>query len=713
MSLLPCDAFEPIFTKFVGLKIGYVQLPGNVGDRLIALGAKSLFDTFDINFLELSDQQVFDNEVPQNVDEIVISGGGNLGRCYYDCYQLRQASLNCGLPVTILPQSFASFDEDLSAFKFVYLRETASHAFAPSYQLMPDLALFAPDTNTIQASIFEKGVFLREDIESVFSDYSLSIVDPVRNNYQPDDYIEFASRFAHIITDRLHFAIAGLIAKRQVTLLPNSTGKNKAMFDTWLEKLGCQWLENLTSINYDKSKIIDEHWQIITPVPKYSLPWHTSYQRISPIPADADKNTESVFSLCDGERTISDIAHEIAKEQSLTVNEVAENVAATIDKLYLNRKLRPLTAKELHLQVLPDYESQGWTYKRALVRRNRQRATELWFSVPSVQSDFLSKNDDCFVIAMLMQAMFDKVPLRLIGGAVSLGLIENLNHFQDHWQKWRPELNKIKIYADVELNNSKPVKQQLVLGFSGGLDSSHALYQHNVSDSLDLTPVSAALMVQGFDIPLSDTTGFEKALHRAKRITDDVSIPLLKMHTNFRGVVKDHWQDPHGAALVAAMTVISAEYSVGVIASTMNKNIDHVWGSNPITDPMLGSNSFNIEHCGYEADRLDKFKDLSEWDAAINNLRVCWQGAERGENCGRCQKCVMTQLSLQCLELPLNCFSNPLNSDQLNGHIPRQFSGTLDSYDLRVMANYLKDNEINRGDSSFVWADYLINLFSD
>jgi exopolysaccharide biosynthesis predicted pyruvyltransferase EpsI len=54
-----------------------------------------------------------------------------------------------------------------------------------------------------------------------------------------------ASRYRRIITDRLHFAIAGLHAGREVTLLPNNSHKNRSMHETWLAGLGCHFAESV------------------------------------------------------------------------------------------------------------------------------------------------------------------------------------------------------------------------------------------------------------------------------------------------------------------------------------------------------------------------------------------------------------------------------------------------------------------------------------
>jgi exopolysaccharide biosynthesis predicted pyruvyltransferase EpsI len=59
------------------------------------------------------------------------------------------------------------------------------------------------------------------------------------------DYLTLAARHRRIITDRLHFAIAGLHAGRDVTLLANDYHKNRSMHETWLADLGCRFATTL------------------------------------------------------------------------------------------------------------------------------------------------------------------------------------------------------------------------------------------------------------------------------------------------------------------------------------------------------------------------------------------------------------------------------------------------------------------------------------
>jgi exopolysaccharide biosynthesis predicted pyruvyltransferase EpsI len=66
-----------------------------------------------------------------------------------------------------------------------------------------------------------------------------------------------ATQYKRIITDRLHFAISGLILGRETTILPNSYHKNRSMYETWLRDLGCNFAENLeTALDESRPTIL-------------------------------------------------------------------------------------------------------------------------------------------------------------------------------------------------------------------------------------------------------------------------------------------------------------------------------------------------------------------------------------------------------------------------------------------------------------------------
>jgi hypothetical protein len=229
--LLDPAAFAPVFEPLVGRFVGYVKAVGNVGDHLIELAMTQLLDAYGIRW------SLWDPEAPAEHDLLAFGGGGSMGDRYPVNHAIRGRALATGLPVVILPQSFTARED--RPFHRVYVRERRSLELRPDATLAPDLALGLrwPDP---PAPRHDLGVFLRRDCERV-GPKPMFVRDPIAPCRNPADYLALAARHRQIVTDRLHFAIAGLHAGREVTLLPCDYFKNHAMHETWLADLGCRF----------------------------------------------------------------------------------------------------------------------------------------------------------------------------------------------------------------------------------------------------------------------------------------------------------------------------------------------------------------------------------------------------------------------------------------------------------------------------------------
>jgi hypothetical protein len=158
---------------------------------------------------------------------------------------------------------------------------------------------------------------------------------------------------------------------------------------------------------------------------------------------------------------------------------------------------------------------------------------------------------DHFALAALFPAMrlFDACHIH---GEVSRSLLVNLSELNAFWHFWRPQ-----IYRQVHLETDKLAEKSLsseqrsghVFAFSGGVDSSATLRRH-ASESLGWRNrhVAAAVIIHGFDIPVSDIRGFRGAYERAERITSSVGVPLTSARTNLRELADD-WEDAFGVKL--------------------------------------------------------------------------------------------------------------------------------------------------------------------
>lgn len=106
------------------------------------------------------------------------------------------------------------------------------------------------------------------------------------------------------------------------------------------------------------------------------------------------------------------------------------------------------------------------------------------------------------------------------------------------------------------------------------------------------------------------------------------------------------------AGIASCMVWYQKSFSIGLVGSSQPYHtLALPWGSNPITDRMLSTDSFQLIHDGAGYSRTEKVREIAEWPEVQNYLRVCWEGQELDRNCGRCEKCVRTVLNFRALGL--------------------------------------------------------------
>lgn len=231
--MLDCNAWADIFVPLQNKRVGYSESIGNVGDKLIQMGMYKCLAYYNIEIVQ------------DNFDFILTSGGGNFGNLYPDEREHRETALKTGCPVIVLPQTaFDDYEYHYLYYK-VYFRERESFKNYRKPLFAPDLSLCL--TYEPKAAEFGRGIFLRNERERRLDfQHPENLGDPILLVEKPTDYLELAAKYESIITNRLHLAISGLICGRDVTLLPNSYFKNKAVYEASLRELGCKWQDDLS-----------------------------------------------------------------------------------------------------------------------------------------------------------------------------------------------------------------------------------------------------------------------------------------------------------------------------------------------------------------------------------------------------------------------------------------------------------------------------------
>ncbi len=276
---------------------------------------------------------------------------------------------------------------------------------------------------------------------------------------------------------------------------------------------------------------------------------------------------------------------------------------------------------------------------------------QLWWETTSGEPPPLPDRLDAVALTLLPKAMSYRQDLHL-EGPVAWSVLANAEEYIDAWSMWLPDLfGRVSVTADEVIDDRHdgpgPFPTTAVTAFSGGVDGTYATYAHShgLLGRRSLS-VAAAVQVHGFDIPIDDHEGFALASEAARRITDEIGVPLITMRTNWKTVADPHWEMTFGAALAGVLHHFTDRAGVACVAADNTYPQTTIpWGTNPITGPLLSSRRMRHVHTGAGVGRTQKCQALGHLSAVRAGIRVCWAGQEAGRNCGRCEKCVRTKVN--------------------------------------------------------------------
>ncbi|MGD8386725.1 MAG: hypothetical protein PVG49_06265 [Desulfobacteraceae bacterium] len=380
----------------------------------------------------------------------------------------------------------------------------------------------------------------------------------------------------------------------------------------------------------------------------------------------------------------------------------------------------------LHIWPETPARRDGHVVLSATIEAPDQERSRLWYSIPESLEGDIAQNADPFVIGTIYLLMQSGHEVR-VHGEVSPSLLWNLEEFQGAWTSWEPGLKKVPIRAD---NEKEPEFQrnssESIVAFSGGVDSCFTAFHYTRNHGLaHPSPLTAGVMMHGFDIPLSQPEVFASALKRSRAMLSSLDLELIPIATNYRELVTD-WVHSFGAATASCLCLFSKRFRAGYISQGLTFNDFHLLheGSNPLTDPLLSSDSFSIVPTGSAYNRASKIFAMREWDEFLRYLRVCWQGPNKDQNCCECEKCMRNILTFRALGLGLPpCFPKDVDERMIQslslgaGHLPEmRYSGLkrlatshgaqgswLDVIDKRLA--YIRRNR--RAENSWILRQYL------
>ena len=677
--VIPASHYRKLFNDISGV-IGYIPMNGNVGDQLIELATLGLMRKWKIPYQIITAKRLEKDRLPKHISHLYISGGGNMGGLYPGCRKIRRLACQKNIPVIVLPQTFTDAEENTNQFTQVWVREKNSLAICPGAKLAPDMAMSLSLDSRRSEARWRIGMYLREDKEGLFSDFSASFGDPVLLSSNLADYLELIVPYQHIVTDRLHFAIAALLMERRVTLLPNSYFKNRAMWETWLVKQNCLWADHPRSVDEIKT------WRVAKKIGRAdnllfnnncqiqrTPGWIDNGKRFTNYPENPEdkrsrgsrirKPDRLVWQTLESPSSPPQLLNVLTSRFGITRFNRKQKLNSILRRLFsmgaieivpndnrlVNSSQNPLGGR-FHTPIEIDVSEPlrlGDDYYLFCSYRLKRHRIPIWYRVRCDDKHLIANVAETFLLSVLHIGMRSNRPVWIKGVPISRELLGNLQEYQSIWSLWHKRTYSVGTYArmvdSIKLPSYK--KQRAIACFSGGVDSTFTLFNHTRSDENNYSkPLSDALLVHGFDIPIEDQYSFDSVEQKCRDIAADAGVNLITIATNVREL-KLKWRQAHGALIAGAMHLVSRPFTAGLIPSTLNYGILFPWGSTPMTDPLLGCDSFNIVSDGASYTRIDKIQALKPWELAMEKIRFC-NDPVLGQNCGECDKCTITAIML-------------------------------------------------------------------
>lgn len=616
----------------------YKPNPGNVGDALIAVSTLGLFEKHGLRF------QPYSNLEEGITAYDLVYGGG--GACIPDwgalpwlinlftdprirrCVILPQSFHDCLPLLHVLDERFTVFCRDKESFfycktnnhktRFLLADDMAIsldvQAFLAQNVKQPtfdDLCLKQRVKNALSTLPDGRKVllFIREDRESAIAK-TQSIINSYEtldlsalNSDECEDFssnASFVQRFLSsideadiVLTDRLHGAIGSLLMNKEVYMLDNSYGKLSGVYR--------HSLNHQTNVHLLNHPNEFPYWEQME---RTKYPFEQSI-----VPMDIMQTSATSYLM--GARFIAPTGN--------------FNVHAEI----------------CHVEQKEDIELNGNPWIRMLI-----------FHMMATGGTFHIK------------------------GTVSRSLLENMEQMIEYWIDISPGIfHPVTIVPDnIEEDDSCAVQhRKAIVHFSGGLDAQFATYRHTkgLAGYRNLN-IQAGLMIAGVDIPLSREEFQQECFEQTVNLLHDLGISQTHLiKTNFRDMpVKGiphgmEWDTlTHISCITSCASFLSQKYSDCLIGGSYPYHIaisdahDLMrWGSNPISASLLTSRNFRIQTDGLQYDSTSKAALITQWQAGIQALRVCWKNEKGQTNCGHCEECIRTQLNFlacgtECPNMP-------------------------------------------------------------
>jgi hypothetical protein len=232
-----------------------------------------------------------------------------------------------------------------------------------------------------------------------------------------------------------------------------------------------------------------------------------------------------------------------------------------------------------------------------------------------------------------------------VDGAVSDQLLRQMAAIQDIYLSWQPSLRRVNVTAATRTAVAAGTGNRVATFFSAGVDSFYTLLRHR-------DEITHLVFVHGFDIKLDDHARRRQTAELIQEVGREFGKHVIEVETSAKSFLNAYvpWANlSHGAGLASVGLVLSRLFGKIFIAGGTFQADLIPWGTHPELDPLWSTEATQFVHDGREATRVEKMEVVAQSETALQFLRVCNEPTPGGHNCGRCEKCLRTMISLHGL----------------------------------------------------------------
>ena len=268
----------------------------------------------------------------------------------------------------------------------------------------------------------------------------------------------------------------------------------------------------------------------------------------------------------------------------------------------------------------------------------------------------LAANPHAFLVGCIMAAMYHGEKRILIDAEICPelrdGLVTAMKRFA-HWYPWYPtDAPIVRIEAKKRFSKSLPKTDgRRAMFFSGGVDSLATLRNNRINFPIGHpSSISDGFLVYGLEIEKPEK--FDIVMKTVPKIAKDASLTLIPVYTNLR-YLDDTWRFWEHMLMGSLFSAIAHAFTQRINSVLIASHYDipyleKPYGSHPLIDSNYSSSDLRVKH-DRPLPRLKKTKMISDWDCALENVRVCNKTNlyESDQiNCSECEKCLRTMMTL-------------------------------------------------------------------